>query len=105
MKMGTEHVVPLSRQALDVLTAVKSLAGANGLVFPSPYYPTKSLSENTFNSALARMGYKGIATAHGFRPLFPTAANESGWNPDAIERQLAHMERNKIRARPNSRFY
>ncbi len=98
MKMGTEHVVPLSRQALDVLVAVKPLAGANGLVFPSPYYPTKSLSENTFNSALARMGYKGIATAHGFRALFSTVANEAGWNPDAVERQLAHMERNKIRA-------
>jgi integrase len=98
MKMRTEHVVPLSRQALDVLEAVKPLAGSNGLVFPSPYYPSKSLSENTFNSALARMGYKGIATAHGFRALFSTVANESGWNPDAVERQLAHMERNKIRA-------
>jgi integrase len=44
------------------------------------------------------MGYKGIATAHGFRALFSTVANEAGWKPDAIERQLAHMERNKIRA-------
>jgi integrase len=98
MKMKTEHVVPLSRQALDVLAAVKPLAGSSGLVFPSPYYPSKSLSENTFNSALARMGYKGIATAHGFRALFSTVANEAGWNPDAVERHLAHMERNKIRA-------
>ena len=98
MKMRTEHIVPLSRQALEVLETVKPLASKIGLVFPSPYYPTKSLSENTFNSALARMGYKGIATAHGFRALFSTVANESGWNPDAVERQLAHMERNKIRA-------
>ena len=98
MKMRTEHAVPLSRQSLDVLAAVKPLAGKSGLVFPSPYYPGKSLSENTFNSALARMGYKGIATAHGFRSLFSTVANEEGWNPDAVERQLAHMERNKIRA-------
>ena len=98
MKMRTEHIVPLSRQALDVLATVKPLASKDGLVFPSPYYPGKSLSENTFNSALARMGYKGIATAHGFRSLFSTVANEEGWNPDAVERQLAHMERNKIRA-------
>ncbi|WP_406622740.1 tyrosine-type recombinase/integrase [Acidovorax sp. SDU_ACID1] len=47
---------------------------------------------------MARMGYKGSATAHGFRALFSTVANEAGWNPDVIERQLAHMERNKIRA-------
>ncbi len=98
MKMRTEHVVPLSRQALEVLETMKPFASKSGLVFPSPYYPGKSLSENTFNSALARMGYKGIATAHGFRSLFSTVANEAGWNPDAVERQLAHMERNKVRA-------
>jgi len=67
-------------------------------VFPSPFYPGKALSENTLNSALARMGYKGIATAHGFRALFSTVANECGHNPDVIERQLAHAERNEVRA-------
>jgi integrase len=67
-------------------------------VFPSPTYPSKSLSENTFNSALANMGFKGTATAHGFRALFSTVANECNWNPDAIERQLAHVERNGVRA-------
>jgi integrase len=98
MKMRTPHVVPLSQQALSVLREMKKLSGEDELIFPSPYYPGKGLSENTFNSALARMGYKGIATAHGFRALFSTVANEAGWNADAIERQLAHMERNKIRA-------
>jgi len=98
MKMRREHVVPLSRQALDALALLKPIARADGLVLPSPYYPNKSISENTFNSALARMGYKGMATAHGFRALFSTIANEAHWNPDAIERQLAHMEGNKIRA-------
>ena len=98
MKMGAEHRVPLSRQALAVLTAQQQLAGARELVFPSPRYPGKSISENTFNSALARMGYKGIATAHGFRAVFSTIANEAGWNGDVIERQLAHIERNKVRA-------
>lgn len=98
MKMRTEHRVPLSRQAVDVLKAMEPLSGADTLVFPSPFYPGKSLSENTFTSALARLGYKGRATAHGFRALFSTVANECGWNPDVIERQLAHVERNQVRA-------
>ena len=98
MKMRTEHRVPLSRQALEVLEAMRPLSGGRELVFPSPVYPSKPLSENTFNSAMARLGYKYTATAHGFRALFSTVANEAGWNPDVIERQLAHMERNKIRA-------
>lgn len=98
MKMRTEHRVPLSRQALEVLRNMGALSGGRGLVFPSPFYPGKSLSENTFNSAMARMGYKGSATAHGFRALFSTVANECGWNPDVIERQLAHAERNSVRA-------
>ena len=98
MKMRTEHRVPLSAQALEVLRTMQTLSGERELVFPSPYYPSKPLSENTFNSALARMGYKNTATAHGFRALFSTVANECGWNPDVIERQLAHKERNEIRA-------
>lgn len=98
MKMRIEHRVPLSRQALEVLRTMEPLSGGRDLVFPSPFYPGKSLSENTFNSAMARMGYKGSATAHGFRALFSTVANECGWNPDVIERQLAHVERNGVRA-------
>lgn len=98
MKMRNEHRVPLSRQAVEVLRSMAPLSGGRELVFPSPFYPSKSLSENTFNSAMARMGYKGTATAHGFRALFSTVANECGWNPDAIERQLAHAERNEVRA-------
>ena len=98
MKMRAPHVVPLSPQALDVLAIMRPLSGTRELVFPSPHYPGKSLSENTLNSALARMGYKGIATAHGFRALFSTVANECGHDPDVIERQLAHIERNAVRA-------
>lgn len=98
MKMKAEHLVPLSRQALALLDAIKPSASPTGLVFPSPHYPGKPLSENTLNSALSRMGYKGIATAHGFRALFSTVANECGQDPDVIERQLAHVERNQVRA-------
>ena len=98
MKMRTEHRVPLSRQALEVLRTMQPLSGGRELAFPSPVYASRPLSENTFNSAMARMGYKYEATAHGFRALFSTVANEAGWNADVIERQLAHKERNKIRA-------
>ena len=98
MKMRHEHRVPLSLQALQVLRTMVPLSGDRELVFPSPFYPSKPLSDNTFNSALARMGYKNTATAHGFRALFSTVANECGWNPDVIERQLAHKEQNGVRA-------
>lgn len=98
MKMRQEHRVPLSRQALELLQSMQSLSGGRELIFPSPYYPSKPLSENTFNSAMARMGYKNLATAHGFRALFSTVANETGWRPDVIERQLAHKEPNQVRA-------
>ena len=98
MKMRHEHRVPLSLQAVEVLRTMQALSGDRELVFPSPFYPSKPLSDNTFNSALARMGYKNTATAHGFRALFSTVANECGWNPDVIERQLAHKEQNGVRA-------
>lgn len=100
MKMKAPHLVPLSRQSLEVLAAQRRLSGADpaGLVFPSPFYPGKAMSENTLNSALARMGYKGEHSAHGFRALFSTVANEHGHDADVIERQLAHAERNEVRA-------
>lgn len=98
MKMRSEHRVPLSTQAVKLLRTMETLSAGGELVFPSPVYRSKCISENTFNSALARMGYKYTATAHGFRSLFSTVANECGWNPDVIERQLAHKEQNAIRA-------
>ena len=105
MKMNAEHLVPLSRQAMLEIKKMEPLSGNNDLIFPSPFYPSKALSENTINSALARMGYKGEATAHGMRSLFSTIANEAGWNSDAIERQLAHTERNQVRAAYNRSTY
>jgi integrase len=101
MKMDTEHLVPLSNQAIATIERMRPISGTRALLFPSPFYPDKSLSENTFNGALARMGYKGIATAHGMRTLFSTCANEAGWNGDLIEKQLAHEERDDVRAAYN----
>lgn len=100
MEMRADHVIPLSRQTIALVKAVQSLTGGarSSLVFPSTSDSSKPLIENTLNSALARMGYKNEATAHGFRALFSTVANEAGGPPDVIERQLIHAERNQVRA-------
>ena len=98
MKMRSPHTVPLSQQALAILNRMKIFHGDGGLVFPGIHYPEKPLSENTMLYALYRIGYHSQATMHGFRALFSTIANEAGFNPDAIERQLAHREKNAVRA-------
>ena len=108
MKMRREHKVPLPSQAVSILTVLHALTGRARIVFPG-YGKTakaggvlepKSISENTMNSALRRMGFgPDDMTAHGFRAAFSTMANESGkWNPDAIERALAHADQDGIRA-------
>ena len=99
MKMRREHVVPLSSQAIEVLNKVSEISGAEKLVFPGQQNPTRPMSENTMLYALYRMGYHSRATTHGFRSVASTILNESGlWNPDSIERQLAHVETNKVRS-------
>ena len=99
MKMRREHVVPLSSQAVEVLNKVSEISGSEKLVFPGQQNPTKPMSENTLLYALYRMGYHSRATTHGFRSVASTILNESGlWNPDSIERQLAHVETNKVRS-------
>lgn len=98
MKMRAEHRVPLSHQAVEALRRMWQLSGQGELVFPSPHYPGKPISDGTLNSCLVRLGFKGLATAHGFRALFSSTANEAGWDADVIERQLAHKEPNAIRA-------
>lgn len=98
MKMRKEHIVPLSRQVVEVLRQMQALTGHGGLVFPSQTNYHKPMSENTVLYALYRMGYHSRATGHGFRACASTILNEQGWRSDVIERQLAHAERNKVRA-------
>ena len=99
MKMKMAHTIPLSSQAVAILNRMKILFGDNGFVFPGIRSAiNKQLSENTLLYAMYRMGYHGKATVHGFRAVFSTIANEAGFIPDAIERQLAHRERNQVRA-------
>jgi integrase len=104
MKMDEEHIVPLSTQAIDLLKLVKELSGNYDLVFPGSYDHRKPMSENTLTYAI-RKRLKFDATAHGFRTTASTILNESGFRVDVIERQLAHGERNKVRAAYNRSQY
>jgi len=97
MKMGADHLVPLSRQALGVLKELHPLTGSHELIFPGERTWKKPISENTMTYALYRMGYHSKATPHGFRATASSILNEEGFNPDAIERQLSHAEKNEVR--------
>jgi len=99
MKMRRDHNVPLPDPAIGLLKDLKRMNNSGDYLFPSLRTWTRPMSENTLNAALRRMGYSGDEmTAHGFRASFSTLANESGlWNPDAIERALAHVEKNEVR--------
>ncbi len=99
MKMRRPHRVPLAPQALDVLKGLHALTGKGKLLFPSVRSLHRCMSENTINAALRRMGYgKDEMTGHGFRSAASSMLNESGlWNPDAIERQLAHVDNDSVR--------
>jgi len=102
MKMKTKHIVPLSSQAVAILRALQPLTGKGHYLFPGARSRERCMSENTVNGALRRLGWSGSEmTGHGFRSMASTLLNEQGWNRDAIERQLAHTERNSIRAAYN----
>jgi len=99
MKMRRRHRVPLSEQVVGMLAELHPISGSGQYLFPSLRTETRPISENTLNAALRRLGYdKTEVTAHGFRATASTLLNESGkWHPDAIERQLGHVENNDVR--------
>ncbi|SNS03260.1 Integrase [Humidesulfovibrio mexicanus] len=102
MKMKEKHIVPLSRQALEVLHELQPLTGGGRYVFPGARSADRPMSENAVLAALRRMGYeKGEMTGHGFRSMASTILHEQGWPSDVVERQLAHGDRNKVRASYN----
>lgn len=105
MKMREAHIVPLSTQAIEVLKRMQAITGGGRLVLPSSTSRERSISENTVVYALARMGYKGRMTGHGFRSVASTLLNEQGFRSDLIERQLAHSEKNSVRAAYNRAEY
>jgi integrase len=98
-KMRRQHRVPLSSQAVSILRELEAITGDGSLLFPSILSAERAISDNTMNAALRRLGYdKSQMTAHGFRAMASTLLNETGkWHPDAIERQLAHVEGNGVR--------
>jgi integrase len=102
MKMGEQHVVPLSTQAVSILREQHTVSSQGRFIFPSLLSRDRPMSNNTVNSALRRLGYsKDEMTGHGFRSMASTCLNEQGFHPDLIELQLAHAERNKVRAAYN----
>lgn len=105
MKLKQEHIVPLSSQALATLRALQALSGNREYIFPNGHNPDTFMSENTMLYALYRMGYHSRTTGHGFRSTASTILNENGFMPDVIERQLAHSERNSVRAAYNHAQY
>lgn len=109
MKKGEPHLVPLSHQALELLRELHTYTGKRPVLFPNQRNPRDCMSATTLNRALERMGFSGKDTigfsAHGFRATASTILNEIGFRPDVIERQLAHAERNKVRASYNQGEY
>ena len=106
MKMREPHVVPLAPQAMEILRELRPLTGNGRYVFPSARTTSRPMSDAAVNAALRRMGFdKDTMTGHGFRTLASSRLNELGWAPDVIERQLAHAERNKVRAAYNRAQY
>jgi integrase len=106
MKMRVPHVVPLSQPVLAILEELKALSGGSGLVVESPLRPGHPVSENTFLFALYGLGYRGRMTVHGFRALASSVLNQySPFSGDVIERQLAHKEKDAVRAAYNRAEY
>ena len=106
MKMRSPHLIPLSRQSVAILNELQPFTGPVGYVFPSARSRTRSMSENAITAALRRLEYSGDEmTGHGFRSMASTLLHEQGWNPHAIERQLAHAEGNTVKAAYNYAEY
>ena len=104
--MKRPHVVPLARQTLSVLSALRLLTKNSRYLFPSARDRTRPMSDGGVRTAIRAMGFtKEEFTAHSFRSLASTVLNENGWPPDVIERQLAHEETNRIRAAYNRAEY
>jgi integrase len=101
MKMRSPHIVPLSRQSIEILRTLHSLTGSSELVFSGDRNQKRPMSNNTILKGLERMGYKGVMTGHGFRGLASTILHEQGYSAEHIELQLAHTRRNAVAAAYN----
>jgi integrase len=105
MKRSRAHVVPLPRQAREVLLKLWARRRTSKYVLPAEHREDRTISENTVLALIERIGYKGVMTGHGFRSVASTWGNERGYNSDWIERQLSHVEENKVRGAYNKAEY
>ncbi|MBO1254885.1 tyrosine-type recombinase/integrase [Alteromonas sp. 5E99-2] len=105
MKMGRDHVIPLSQPVMTLLTALREMNGHRPYVFPGHREPLNHLNSSTANVALKRMGFHGELVAHGLRALASTTLNEAGFDPDVIETALAHVDKNSSRRAYNRAEY
>lgn len=105
MKRRREHVVPLTAQAMEIIENMRARSRGSPYVFPGDHRIERPMSENAILYLLHRCGYKGRMTGHGFRSVASTWANDAGHNPDAIERQLAHVPADMTRAAYNRAAY
>jgi integrase len=105
-KTKVQHIVPLSKQAIEILEELKQVTSRSVYVFPSSRNDGRPMSDNTIRMALRTLGYSNDdMSPHGFRTTASTLLNEQGWSPDAIERQLSHMPRDQVRAAYNRAQY
>jgi len=105
MKMKELHIVPLSSQAISLLKELQELTGSGKYLFPTQGTKSQTIPVTTLRNAIMKLGYKDRFSPHGARGTFSTMCNEAGFRPDVIERQLAHAERNKVRASYNQAEY
>ncbi|EPG9312681.1 integrase domain-containing protein [Serratia marcescens] len=105
MKAKREHIIPLSRQVLDILKVMQPISAHREHVFPSRNDPKQPMNSQTANAALKRIGYGGKLVAHGLRSIASTAMNEAEFNPDVIEAALAHSDTNEVRKAYNRSTY
>lgn len=105
MKMDRPHLVPLSRQLVELLRELYQLTGRFANMFPGRNDPSNVMSENTINQMIHKLGYKGQVVGHGFRHTFSTILNDNGFNADWVEIQIAHVDKNKIRGIYNHALY
>ncbi|MFA6698979.1 MAG: integrase arm-type DNA-binding domain-containing protein [Thiomicrospira sp.] len=105
VKRGTDHLVPLTPQTRALIESMLPLSDGTAFVFPSPRSPLRPINEQTLNAGLHRLGFKGKHCAHGFRHTASTLLNEMGYNPDHVEKQLAHEGNNPIRSTYNKAQY
>jgi len=101
IKEGGDHIVPLTRQTIKLINELEPITGRYDLLFPGERRATQPMSENTLLFVLYRLGYKGKATPHGFRATASSILHEQGFNSDAVEKQLSHTEKNKVKAAYN----